>query len=142
MKNRLFRIPAILAAVGLALVLSGCPVSSDTRDTDMGGGGPLFGNPVGPVVLTIAGIPSGTTSLWIALHGQSGGDGLGRLWHEATVVGGTVTVTFQRAFAGEFTVSHSPSQPPSMGVLPPSSGTVTVNVMVGENPVIPFSAFN
>jgi len=52
---------ATVAALGMALALSGCPISADNRNTDMGGPGDVFGGtgqqPTSQVMVTVTGIP-------------------------------------------------------------------------------------
>jgi len=63
MRKRLFAIPAVLAAIGLALALSGCPVSTEDNH---GATGSLFGHQVitddATVIVSWGIAPSGTTA--------------------------------------------------------------------------------
>jgi len=125
MKKRLWKIPAALMVFGLALILAGCPIDVDTRDTDMGGPGPIFGQtpPRGPVTLTITGIPAN-------LQGSSGVVNLVNFGTaDVNEVQGSVTVNFQNVpFPAEFSVTF----------LTLTAGPLQLDV--GEN-TIPWSSF-
>ena len=58
MKIKLWKLPAALLALGLSLALTGCPVSVDDRNDDLGGPGRLFGNVSAPVTIAIRNIPA------------------------------------------------------------------------------------
>ena len=53
---------AVVAVLGMALVLSGCPIRADNRNVDMGGPGNIFGGtgpqPSGQVTLFITDVPA------------------------------------------------------------------------------------
>ena len=75
MIKRLFAIPAVLATIGLALALTGCPVSADGNHGDVGQphGGPLLPTPNNhlPLEVTVTGIPPapvGATVFQARLH--------------------------------------------------------------------------
>ena len=133
MRRNFLRLPLGLAVVGLALALSGCPVTAESRETDGQGPGGLFGNPTGPVIITITGVPAAVgANVWVGLIpsgsvGSVGFSASGTVQH-----GGQLTVTIPNVpFPGEYRVTTNIGG--VTGVLP---------ITVGENPVIPWSSFN
>jgi len=126
MRKNLLRLPLGLAVLGLALALSGCPITASSRETDGQGPGELFGNPTGPVIITVTGVPASVGDNVLVALVPGGGSAEGTVQH-----GGQLTVTIQNVpFPGEYRVSIDGY---TTGVLP---------ITVGENPVIPWSSFN
>lgn len=126
MKKALWKIPAGLSALALAAALAGCPVAATQRNTDMGGGGSLFGDPEGTVVMTVTRIPAvledhGVT---VTLTDTNTYKWLGSA--DGTVNDATVTVTMQNiSFSGaETMVTITDGN---------TTATMTTFLSVGEN---------
>jgi len=60
----------LFVVLSTALLLAGCPLEAETRSTDMGGTGTLFGSTSISVELTIFNIPSDVVSFSISSFGN------------------------------------------------------------------------
>ena len=151
-KNVLWRVPASLAALALAVALSGCPVSAEYRNTDPGRGpGDLLGpRPTAPVVVTISGFDAAYTgTATVTLHDRGslalpGGSLVGSS-QTADVRHGTITVVFPAVPfppRGDFVLQLGEDIDEDDEDGTPPTFTAGLPLTVGANPTIALSQFD